>query len=74
LRYSDAQRTTSTDGYIDRWPCMPVRVGDVRRVASSVAIVEPIASPHLSPLTALAARIASRGHSRTLAQASGSFR
>jgi hypothetical protein len=32
---------------------MPVLVGDVRRVASSVAIVEPIASRHLSPLTAL---------------------
>jgi hypothetical protein len=53
LRYSDAQRTTSSDGYIESWPCMPVPVGDVRRVASSVAIVEPIASRHPSPLTAL---------------------
>jgi glutathione S-transferase len=32
---------------------MPVLVGDVRRVASSVAIVEPIASRHPSPLPAL---------------------
>jgi hypothetical protein len=32
---------------------MPVLVGDVRRVASSVAVVEPIASRHSSPLTAL---------------------
>jgi hypothetical protein len=31
---------------------MPVLVGDVRRVAS-VAIVEPVASRHPSPLTAL---------------------
>jgi hypothetical protein len=32
---------------------MPVLVGDVRRVASSVAIVERIASRHPSPLPAL---------------------
>jgi hypothetical protein len=52
LRYSDAQRTTSTEATSNRWPCMPVLAGDVRRVASSVAIVEPIASRHPSPLTA----------------------
>jgi hypothetical protein len=52
LRNSDAQRTTSTDGYVESMTIYAARVGDVRRVGSSVAIVEPIASRYPAPSTA----------------------